>query len=293
MKFRTRLLQAGKTATGIRVPPELVERLAAGKRPPVRVTINGYTYRSTVAVMSGKFMVGVSAEVREKAGVAGGDEVNVDIELDTAPREVTVPPDFRRALDRDPKAKRSFEGLSFSKKKALVLPVERAKTAETRERNIAKAIKSLSTLVLTLSVLLARNAQAQGDPQETARAAALVAQYDSGWNSRDTVSVSRLLAPRYQYFTSRGGVRSRTEIIEFLADPAYLLKQAKRSELVVTLSGPVAVVSSRWQGHGTYRGKRFVDDQRCGQVWLQTARGWQLLSEHCVQIVPDTPAPSN
>ena len=83
MKFHTRLLQSGKTAVGIQVPNEVVEALGAGKRPPVRVTINGYTYRNTIAVMGGVFMVGVSAENRENANVAGGDEVDVDIELDT------------------------------------------------------------------------------------------------------------------------------------------------------------------------------------------------------------------
>ncbi|MEA2844373.1 MAG: hypothetical protein QOJ69_2044, partial [Actinomycetota bacterium] len=98
MRFRTTLELGGKTATGIRVPDEVVEGLGSGKRPPVRVTINGHTYRSTVAVMGGAFMVGVSAEERSKAGVAAGDEVDVDIELDTEPREVVVPPDFAAAL---------------------------------------------------------------------------------------------------------------------------------------------------------------------------------------------------
>jgi len=72
MKFRTTLLQGDKTATGIEIPPQIVERLGSSKRPPVRVTINGYTYRSTIAVMGGKFMLGVSADVRKAAGVSGG-----------------------------------------------------------------------------------------------------------------------------------------------------------------------------------------------------------------------------
>src|SRR3979490_1943691 len=83
MRFHTILLQSGKTVVGIQVPNEVVEALGAGKRPPVRVTINGYTYRNTIAVMSGVFMVGVSAENREQAHVAGGDEGDVGIELDT------------------------------------------------------------------------------------------------------------------------------------------------------------------------------------------------------------------
>jgi TMEM175 potassium channel family protein len=123
---------------------------------------------------------------------------------------------------------------------------------------------------------------------------ALVARYDSAWNQRDTSAVSRLLAPQYQYFTSRGGVSSRAETMAMLSAPDYRLEHAKRSEIAVSLSSPVAVVSSRWQGHGTYRGQPFKDDQRCGQTWLLQSRGvWQLLSEHCVQITPATPPASN
>ena len=143
MKFRGTILQGGKTATGIEIPTEVVEGLGSGKRPAVRMTINGYTYRSTVATMDGKFMVGVSAEVREAAGVAGGDTVDVEIELDTAPREVEVPGDFAAALDSDPKAKAKFDTLSYSGKLRLVAPVANAKKPETRERNIDKALAEL------------------------------------------------------------------------------------------------------------------------------------------------------
>jgi bacteriocin resistance YdeI/OmpD-like protein/uncharacterized protein DUF1905 len=143
MRFRTTILQGDKTATGIRIPDEVVQALAAGKRPAIRVTIRGYTYRSTVAVMGGAFMVGVSAQNREGAGVAGGDEVDVDIELDTAPREVTLPVDFATALDADPDARRTFDGLSYSNKGWHVLSIEGAKTSETRQRRIAKSIEAL------------------------------------------------------------------------------------------------------------------------------------------------------
>jgi hypothetical protein len=122
---------------------------------------------------------------------------------------------------------------------------------------------------------------------------ALVARYDSAWNQRDTIAVSRLLAPQYQYFTSRGGVSSRAETMAMLSAPDYRLEHAKRSEIAISLSRPVAVVSSRWVGHGTYRGQPFKDDQRCGQTWLETSETWQLVSEHCVQITSATPpAPS-
>jgi bifunctional DNA-binding transcriptional regulator/antitoxin component of YhaV-PrlF toxin-antitoxin module len=143
MKFQATILLGGKTATGIRVPPEVVANLGSSKKPAVRVTINGYTYRSTVATVSGEFMVGVSAEVREKAGVAAGDEVEVEIELDTAPREVTVPPDVAEALDADPAARRFFDSLSYSNKRRVVLSIEEAKTPETRQRRIAKAVSNL------------------------------------------------------------------------------------------------------------------------------------------------------
>ncbi len=143
MKFRTTVQLHGKTATGISVPAEVVESLKSSKRPPVRITINGYTYRSTIAPMGGEFLLPISAENRERAGVKSGDEVEVDIELDTEPREVTVPPDFKEALDRDADAKRFFDGLSPSAKQRIVLTVDGAKTSETRLRRLNKAISEL------------------------------------------------------------------------------------------------------------------------------------------------------
>jgi hypothetical protein len=143
VRFRTTIKQSGKTATGIEIPEKIVEALESGKRPAVKVTINGYAYRSTVAVMGGVYMVGVSAEHRAGAGVAGGDKVDVDIELDTAPREVSVPADFAAALDAAPEARKMFEGLSYSNKSWHVLQVTGAKTDETRQRRIEKSIAML------------------------------------------------------------------------------------------------------------------------------------------------------
>jgi Bacteriocin-protection, YdeI or OmpD-Associated/Domain of unknown function (DUF1905) len=143
MRFHTTILQNGKTATGIRVPDEVMATLGPGRRPPIRVTLNGYTYRTTVGSVDGVLMFSVSADVRKNAGVAGGDEVDVDIELDNEPREVTVPADFQAALSRDPDASLFFEGLSYSHKSAYVLWIESAKKAETRERRIPDAIKML------------------------------------------------------------------------------------------------------------------------------------------------------
>jgi Bacteriocin-protection, YdeI or OmpD-Associated/Domain of unknown function (DUF1905) len=143
MRFRTKILAAGKTAAGIEVPARVVEGLRSTKVPLVRVTINGYTYRSAVAVMGGKFMIGVSNDNRKAAGVAAGEIVDVDLELDTEPRELALPDDFATALGKDVKAKQFFEGLSNSKKQRLVLPVANGKTPETRQRNIDKAMSAL------------------------------------------------------------------------------------------------------------------------------------------------------
>ena len=143
MRFRTTILQAGKTAAGIEVPAEVVDALGGGRHPKVRVTIGGYTYRSSVAVMSGTYMVGVSAENRAGAKVQGGDEVEVDLELDTVPREVIVPADFTAALAAEPDAQRTFDGLSYSNKSWHAYQINGAKSDETRQRRIAKSIEAL------------------------------------------------------------------------------------------------------------------------------------------------------
>jgi hypothetical protein len=143
MRFRTTIVQSGKNTTGIQVPDEVVEALGSGRRPAVKVTVNGYSYRSTVASMSGVFMVSLSAEHRAGAGVGGGDEVEVDLELDSAPREVTVPPELVAALDAEPAARATFDGLSYSNKSWHVLQVTGAKTDETRQRRIARSVDAL------------------------------------------------------------------------------------------------------------------------------------------------------
>jgi Bacteriocin-protection, YdeI or OmpD-Associated/Domain of unknown function (DUF1905) len=143
MRFRTTIVQSGKNTTGIQVPDEVVEALGSGKRPAVKVTVNGYSYRSTVASMGGVFMVSLSAEHRAGARVAGGDEVEVDLELDSAPREVAVPPELVAALDAEPAARATFDGLSYSNKSWHVLQVTGAKTEETRQRRIARSVEAL------------------------------------------------------------------------------------------------------------------------------------------------------
>ena len=139
MKFRATILLGGKTATGIPVPSEVVESLGS-KRPAVRVKIKEHSYRTTVAPMGGQFFIPPSAEHRTSAGVAAGDEVDVDIELDTEPREVSVPADFREALDQDPEARAFFDGLSYSNRLRLALAIEGAKAADTRQRRIEKTV---------------------------------------------------------------------------------------------------------------------------------------------------------
>lgn len=143
MKFRATITQSGKTATGIPVPAEVIEKLGQGRRPRVSVSIGGYTYRSTVGVVGGAFMIPLSAEHRTAAGVAAGQEAEVDIEPDTAPREVSVPEDFAAALDSDEAARRAFEAMPYSHKQRWVLSVSSAKAEETRKRRIAKAIEAL------------------------------------------------------------------------------------------------------------------------------------------------------
>ncbi|MEP6638262.1 MAG: YdeI/OmpD-associated family protein [Chloroflexota bacterium] len=143
MRFRTTILQAGKTATGIQVPEEVVTALGSGKRAKVLVTINGYTFRNSVAPLGGVFMIGVSDDVRRGAGVAGGDEVDVDVELDTAPRVVTVPADLAKALDAEPAARRTFDGLSYSNQSWHASQIDGAKTDETRQRRITKSVEAL------------------------------------------------------------------------------------------------------------------------------------------------------
>ena len=142
--FTAELLTAKKTATGIEVPAQVIEQLGAGKRPPVKVTINNYTYPSTVAVMNGAFMLPVSAEVREKAGIKGGDMLEVSLEPDNQPRVIEAPADLQSALDGNPAAKQFFDSISNSNKKYYIAQIEQAKTPETRQRRIEKAIADLA-----------------------------------------------------------------------------------------------------------------------------------------------------
>jgi hypothetical protein len=143
MRFRTTILGAGKNAAGIVIPPEVMEALGPSKKPAVTVTVGGHVYRSTVATVNGRPMVGISAENRNRAGVDAGDEVDVEIQLDKAPRVVEIPDDFATALSGAPDARTFFDGLPYSQKQWFVLGIEDAKTPETRARRIEKAVTRL------------------------------------------------------------------------------------------------------------------------------------------------------
>jgi hypothetical protein len=144
MRFATTVLLGGKTATGLVVPPDVVEALGAGKKPPVTVTLGGHTYRSSIAARGGQFLIPLSAENRAAAGVAAGDEVEVDVELDTAPRVVEVPDDLAAALATDGAAGQRFAALSYSHQLQHVLSVTDAKTEATRERRVAAVLAAMS-----------------------------------------------------------------------------------------------------------------------------------------------------
>jgi Bacteriocin-protection, YdeI or OmpD-Associated/Domain of unknown function (DUF1905) len=141
MRFASTVELGGKTATGIPIPDEVIEAIGASKRPPVTVTVNGHTYRTTAVRMGGRFLVPLSAENREAAGVAAGDDVTVDIAPDTAPREVTLPEDLEAAMDDHARA--AYDRLSYTHRKEWVRWVDEAKKPETRATRIAKTVTGL------------------------------------------------------------------------------------------------------------------------------------------------------
>ncbi len=141
IRFAAVLQQApGKQATGIVVPPEVIDRLDAGKKPPARVTINGYLYRTTIGVMGGTAMIPVSAATRTAANIRAGDRVDVELVVDTAPRHVEIPDDLAEAFAANPDAKSFFDTLSNSLQRYHVDNINAAKAADTRQRRVDKAI---------------------------------------------------------------------------------------------------------------------------------------------------------
>jgi len=137
--FETTVTATGNN-TGIVVPAEAIEQLGAGNRPPVLVNVNGYEYRNTVGVMGGRHMISISAAVRKATGLQGGDPIHVTLTLATSEREVNVPADFAAALAADERARAFFEKLSNSMQRYHVDTIDTAKSADTRQRRIEKAI---------------------------------------------------------------------------------------------------------------------------------------------------------
>ena len=137
--FETTLSASGNN-TGIEVPEEIVEGLGRGKRPPVIVTVNGHEYRSTVAVMGGRYLIGVSAAIRAATGLKGGDPISVNLKVADAPREVEVPSDFAAAMDEHPPAREFFGQLSNSMQRYHVDTINAAKSPDTRQRRIDKSV---------------------------------------------------------------------------------------------------------------------------------------------------------
>ncbi|MGW6621767.1 DUF1905 domain-containing protein [Nocardia sp. NPDC055002] len=142
--FTTQIELGGKTATGFRVPADVVEALGGGKRPRVVVTIGPHTFRSTVAVYGGEFMVPLNASNREAAGVSAGDTAEVTVELDREDRTVEVPDDLAQALEQRPGSTAAFAALSYSKQRERVQSVTEAKRAGTRATRIAKIVTELT-----------------------------------------------------------------------------------------------------------------------------------------------------
>jgi Bacteriocin-protection, YdeI or OmpD-Associated/Domain of unknown function (DUF1905) len=143
MDFDATLELDGKTATGITVPPGTVEALGAGKRPAVLVTINGHTFATTIGSVRGTFKIPVSADRRGHIHAEAGDAVRVSVVLDTAPAKIEIPSDLASALATDPVAGEFFSGLTPSQQKGFVVPIDDAKTADTRVRRIDKAMTAL------------------------------------------------------------------------------------------------------------------------------------------------------
>lgn len=142
MRIRAEVELKGKTATGFTIPEDAVLSFGSGKRPKVKVTINGYTYRSTIAPMGGCYLIPLAAEHREAAGVAAGQTIEIGLELDTDPREVDLPKDFASELDKSG-LREVFDRLAFTHRKEHVRAIEEAKSSETRQRRIEKALAAV------------------------------------------------------------------------------------------------------------------------------------------------------
>jgi hypothetical protein len=142
----TGVLVARGPAAAFVLSEEQVAAVGEGvKRFPVVATVNGYTWRTSVARMGGEFLVGLNKAVRTGAGVQAGDTVSLELKLDNEPRTVEVPPALAEALDADPEAKATFESLAFTHRKEFARWIEEAKRAETRARRVTQALDMIRT----------------------------------------------------------------------------------------------------------------------------------------------------
>jgi len=142
VKFRADV-EPTEPMRGLEVPEEVVEAMGGGKRPPVTITINGHSWKSRIAIMRGRYLIGLSNANRQAAGVATGDEIEVEVELDAEPRVVVEPADFAHALDADPAARAAYDRLSYSHRREYVRAIESAKRPETRSQRIEAAVANL------------------------------------------------------------------------------------------------------------------------------------------------------
>jgi Bacteriocin-protection, YdeI or OmpD-Associated/Domain of unknown function (DUF1905) len=142
MKFRAQV-EPAEPMRGLEVPRDVVEALGGGRRPRVSITVNGHSWNSRVAIMRGRYLLGLSNANRRAAGVVTGDEVEVQVEVNAEPPIVTEPGDFARALDADPAARAAYDRLAYSHKREHVIAIESAKKPETRKRRIEKAVAML------------------------------------------------------------------------------------------------------------------------------------------------------
>jgi hypothetical protein len=144
MDFTTELEATGGTTAGFVVPDAVVDALGAGRRPKVAVTVNGHTWRTSIAPMGGRYLVGASAAVRAAAGIAAGETHTVTVEVDDAPRTVEVPDELAAALAASPTAAAAWAALSYSQQRKHVDPLAAAKAPETRARRVAATLAALT-----------------------------------------------------------------------------------------------------------------------------------------------------
>jgi antitoxin component of MazEF toxin-antitoxin module len=130
-------------ATRITIPLD-VEKVFGAKRVPVKLSINGADYRSTIFRMGGKYVVAIPKRFRQAAGVESGEMITVELERDTEVRVIIPPEDFAKALAENSRAKRAWEKLSYTHRREYVMAIEEAKKEETRARRIAKALEQIA-----------------------------------------------------------------------------------------------------------------------------------------------------